>query len=126
MSPAPETIMTAVGLILLVMVILVIRVKLVTDAMNASIRMIISDTHARVEITDHLRPVRIDYGWWHLPCTMTSHPTRMHVSAPVGRVPHIRTEEDANRIGQQLRDSYGFDTVEAYVQYGVRHWNLIR
>lgn len=61
--------------------------------------------------------------WLWMPFTW-GNPRMIHVRVPVRDAPRIRDEETANLVGQQIRDTYGMDSVETHVAHGIRYWDL--
>ncbi|NEG90286.1 hypothetical protein [Bifidobacterium aerophilum] len=74
---------------------------------------------------DHLpEHVRVRY-LWHMPFTW-GYPRIMHIRVPVSEVPRIRDEEQANRIGQQIRDTYEMGGARTWLRRGYRYWTITR
>ncbi|MCI1889701.1 MAG: hypothetical protein LKI98_04600 [Bifidobacterium crudilactis] len=67
----------------------------------------------------------VRYGFLHLPLTL-GHPKRMCITVPVRSIPHVRTEAQANKLGAQIRDTYGMDSCETSLRRAVRRWDLKR
>lgn len=118
--------LTIMGVAALIMLVFVVRTVSCTDNIRDTVTAIVTDTHAQASPVSRLAPLRVAYGRLRLPFTCTLHPTRILVSVPAGRVPHLRDEETANRVGMQLRDTYQMDSVTTRLRRGMRYWELTR
>lgn len=118
--------LTIMGVVAVIALVFVVRTVSCTDNIRDTITAIVADTHAQASPDSRLAPLRVSYGRLRLPFTCTLHPTRILVSVPAGRVPHLRDEETANRVGAQIRDTYGMDGVTTSLHRGMRYWELTR
>lgn len=118
----------AAGLIVLLIAtaVLLVRTALYTDDFYHTVDAILYGRLTHENADQRLRPMTVVYGPLRLPVTATMTPRRMWVTIPAGRIPHVRDEEDANRIGQQIRDTYGFDSAETWQARGIRYWRFRR
>jgi hypothetical protein len=69
--------------------------------------------------------VSVCYGFLRLHFTF-GHPKSMHITVPVRSIAHVRTEAQANKLGAQIRDTYGMDSCETSLRRAVRRWDLKR